>query len=57
MDGSKQIARNYIPEAIGLDAVRYCEDMTVRMFVDDLQEAHDAAINLAKRKYLVDWQN
>lgn len=57
MDGSKQVARNYIPEAIGLDAVRYCEDMTVRMFVDDLQEAHDAAIQLTKRKYLVDWQN
>jgi hypothetical protein len=52
MDGDKNVARNYIPEAEGLDAVRYCEDMTVRMFVDDLTEAHDAAINLTKRKYL-----
>jgi hypothetical protein len=52
MDGNPRIARNYIPRSEGLDAVRYCEDMTVRMFVDDLQEAHDAAISLTKRKYL-----
>lgn len=52
MDGDKKIARNYIPQAVGLHAVRYCEDMTVRMFIDDLQEAHDAAIELTKRKYL-----
>jgi hypothetical protein len=52
MDGNPKVARNYIPRAEGLDAVRYCEDMTVRMFVDDLQEAHDAAINLTKRKFL-----
>jgi hypothetical protein len=52
MEGNRQIARNYIPEALGLDAVRYCEDMTVRMFVDDLEEAHNAAISLTKRKYL-----
>lgn len=51
MDGSKHIARNYIPEALGLDAVRYCEDMAVRMFIDDLTEAHDSAISLTKRKY------
>lgn len=57
MDGNKSIARNYIPEAIGLDAVRYCEDMTVRMFVDDLEEAHDMAIQLTTRKYLTDWQH
>lgn len=54
MDGNKQVARNYIPKAEGLDAVRYCEDMTVRMFVDDLAEAHDAAIELTKRKFLAD---
>mgnify|MGYP007006686855 CR=1 FL=1 len=52
MDGNPRIARNYIPRSEGLDAVRYCEDMTVRMYVDDLQEAHDAAISLTKRKYL-----
>ena len=52
MDGNPNIARNYIPKAEGLDAVRHCEDMTVRMFVDDLQEAHDQAINLTRRKFL-----
>lgn len=52
MDGDASIARNYIPKAEGLDAVRYCEDMVVRMFVDDLTEAHDMAINLTKRKFL-----
>jgi hypothetical protein len=52
--GSAKVARNYVPEALGLDAVRYCEDMAVRMFVDNLEEAHDAAINLTKRKYNLD---
>ncbi|MEO8893281.1 MAG: hypothetical protein ABI417_17460, partial [Coleofasciculaceae cyanobacterium] len=52
MDGTSTIARNYIPKVEGLDAVRYCEDMTVRMFVDDLQDAHNQAINLTKRKFL-----
>lgn len=51
MEGNKKIARNYVPEAEGLDAVRYCEDMVVRMFVDDLTETHDSAISLAKRKF------
>jgi hypothetical protein len=51
MEGDKSIARNYVPEAEGLDAVRYCEDMVVRMFVDDLAETHDMAIGLAKRKF------
>jgi hypothetical protein len=52
MAGNAKIARNYIPEAEGLDAVRYCEDMVVRMFIDDLEEAHESAVNLTKRKYL-----
>jgi hypothetical protein len=52
MNGNPKIARNYIPKAEGLDAVRHCEDMTVRMFVDDLHEAHDQAINLTRRKFL-----
>jgi len=50
--GNPNIGRNYIPKPEGLDAVRYCEDMVVRVFVDDLEEAHDTAINLTKRKYL-----
>jgi hypothetical protein len=50
--GNPNIGRNYIPKAEGLDAVRYCEDMVVRMFVDDLEEAHNMAINLTRRRYL-----
>jgi hypothetical protein len=52
MDGDSSIARNYIPKAEGLDAVRHCEDMVVRMFVNDLAEAHDDAVRLTKRKFL-----
>jgi hypothetical protein len=52
VEGASKIARNYIPKAEGLDAVAHCEDMTVRMFVDDLKEAHDSAIRLTLRKYL-----
>lgn len=52
MDGDPNIARNYIPKADGLDAVRYCEDMVVRVYVDDLKEAHATAVNLTRRKFL-----
>jgi len=52
VDGSDAIARNYIPEAKGIEAVRYCEDMVVRLFVDDLEEAHDDAINHTRRKFI-----
>jgi hypothetical protein len=52
MDGKATIARNYIPKAEGLQAVAYCEDMVVRIFVDSLNEAHQTAVNLTKRKFL-----
>lgn len=52
MDGNSKIARNHIPKAEGLDAVAHCEDMTVRMFVDNIEEAHQSAIKLTKRKFL-----
>jgi len=52
VDGDPSIGRNYIPKAEGLDAVRYCEDMVVRVFVDTLEEAHELAVNLTKRKFL-----
>jgi hypothetical protein len=54
MTGNAKVARNYIPEALGLDAVRYCEDMVVRMFVGDLTETHDLAIDLTRRRYGLD---
>jgi len=52
VDGNPDIARNYIPKAEGLEAVKYCEDMVVRLFIEDLQEAHDIAISFTKRKFL-----
>lgn len=52
VDGNDSIARNYIPEARGLEAVRYCEDMVVRLFVDDLEEAHNDAINHTRKKFI-----
>lgn len=52
MDGDANIARNYIPKAEALEAVKYCEDMVVRMFIDSLEEAHEMAVNLTKRKFL-----
>ncbi len=51
VSGSARIARNYIPQAIGLDAVAYCEKMVSQLDLDDLYQAHDEAIRLAKRKY------
>jgi len=52
VEGNADIARNYIPEARGLEAVRYCEDMVIRLFVDDLEEAHNEAINFTRRKFI-----
>ncbi|MBV8802934.1 MAG: hypothetical protein JO131_08250 [Gammaproteobacteria bacterium] len=52
VDGDPNIGRNYIPKAEGLEAVCYCEDMVVRLFVDDLEEAHNDAIKHTKRKFL-----
>ena len=52
IDGNEVIARNHIPEAQGLEAVRYCEDMVVRLFIDDLEQAHNDAINYSRRKFI-----
>lgn len=52
VDGDDSIARNYIPKSEGLDAVRHCEDLVARVFVDDLKEAHTIAVNLTRRKFL-----
>ncbi|MBW4495854.1 MAG: hypothetical protein KME26_22810 [Oscillatoria princeps RMCB-10] len=49
--GDRRIARNYIPESEGLEAVRFCEDMVVRIYVDNLQESHDHAILWTRRKF------
>lgn len=51
MEGDSSIGRNHVPEVKGLEAVAYCEDMVERLFVDDLQQAHDDAINYTRRKF------
>ncbi|MEA5498901.1 MAG: hypothetical protein WAN66_26680 [Limnoraphis robusta] len=51
IDGTPRIARNHIPEALGLEAVGYVERMTTELYTGDLQEAHDISINAAKRKF------
>jgi hypothetical protein len=51
MAGDPKIARNYISEEQGVEAVKYCEDMVVRMYIDSLEEAHREAISLTVRKF------
>jgi hypothetical protein len=55
VDGNRMIARNYIPESTGLEAVQFCENLVVQNFVDDLEEAHSIAIRLAQKKYKLDF--
>lgn len=51
MSGNPRIARNYINEEDGLAAVKFAEDMVVRMYIDDLEKAHREAIKLTVRKF------
>lgn len=51
MAGDPKIARNYISEAEGIAAVKFCENMVVQMYIDSLDEAHRDAIALTVRKY------
>lgn len=49
--GSRRVARNFIPQPIGLEAIAYCEKMVAQLDFDDVQLAHDEAIRLTKIKY------
>ena len=51
MAGDPKIARNYISEERGIEAVKFCENMVVQMYVDSLDEAHKEAISLTVRKF------
>lgn len=51
---SSRIARNYIPEAVSLEAVAYCEKMVAQLDLDDLQQAHDLAIQARRIKLAKD---
>ena len=51
MRGDAKIARNYISEEKGLEAVKFCEDMVTRLYTDDMDYAHEMAIQLTMTKY------
>lgn len=55
VEGNKSIGRNYIPEVEGIEAVSYCERQVIDLFHSDLKQAHDDAINFAKRKFKLDF--
>lgn len=54
--GDSSIGRNHIPEVKGLEAVAYCENQVIELFHENLQQAHDDAINFAKKKFQLGFQ-
>ncbi len=55
VEGNKRIGRNHIPEVEGLEAVAYCEKQVIELMHTDLKQAHDDAINFAKKKFKLDF--
>jgi len=51
VSGDEAIARNHIPKAIALEAIGFVERTVVELYVGDLQEAHDLAIKIARKKF------
>jgi len=51
VSGNSRIARNYIPQAVGLEAVAYCERMVAQLDLDDIEQAHDLAIQATRIKF------
>ena len=51
ISGSRHIARNYIPESVGLEMVEYCEKLVAVFDLDDLEKAHDEAIRMTQMKF------
>lgn len=56
VEGNKTIGRNYIPEVKSLEAVAYCENQVIELFCGDLTQAHNDAINFARKKFKFDFQ-
>ena len=54
VEGNKRIGRNHIPEVEGLEAVAYCERLVLDLFHNDLKQAHNDAIDFAKKKFKLD---
>jgi hypothetical protein len=55
--GTPKIARNHIPESMGLQAVAHCEKLVVLLGLDNLREAHAEAIRLTRKKFGFDQQD
>jgi len=51
VSGSSRIARNYIPQSVGIEAVAYCEKMVAQLDLDDIEQAHDLAIQATRIKF------
>lgn len=51
IDGKSDIARNHIPQAIGLEAVGFVERTVVDIYTGNLKEAHLLAIQIATKKF------
>lgn len=51
VSGSRHIARNYIPEKVGVEMVEYCEKLVAAFELEDLEEAHDVAIRMTQKKF------
>ena len=51
VSGSDRIARNYIPQSAGLEAVAYCEKMVAQLDLDDIEQAHALAIQATRIKF------
>ena len=57
VEGNKNIGRNYIPKAEGLEAVAYCEKQVIELFYSNLRQAHDDAIKYAKNRFNLNFDN
>lgn len=51
VSGSRHIARNYIPETVGLEMVEFCEKLVAVFDLEDLEKAHDEAIRMTQIKF------
>lgn len=51
VSGSRHVARNYIPETVGIEMVEYCEKLVAAFELEDLEEAHDDAIRMTQKKF------
>jgi hypothetical protein len=49
--GDARIARNYVPESVGLEAIAYCEKMVAHLDLNDIEQAHDLAIQATRIKF------